>query len=96
LPSSARFISIASSAPARARSAFSFSARDPILDLFARCAGNRVRVHEELAKLGADFGYSTLTAWLKREGIGDTVKPPAGQYDFFSAGLRSSQAAPVS
>ncbi len=56
--------------------------RDQILDLFARCDGNRVRVHEELAKLGADFGYSTLTAWLKREGIGETVKPPAGQYDF--------------
>src|SRR6266702_3316954 len=56
--------------------------RDQILDLFARCDGNRVRVHEELAKLGADFGYSTLTAWLKRAGIGETVKPPAGHYDF--------------
>ncbi len=58
------------------------SYRDQILDLFARCEGNRVRVYEELVKLGAAFGYSTLTAWLKREGIGEAVKPPSGQYHF--------------
>jgi hypothetical protein len=56
--------------------------RDQILDLYERCDGNRVRVYEELAKLGADFGYSTLTAWLKRQAIGETPKPPSGQYHF--------------
>jgi transposase len=56
--------------------------RDRILDLYARCEGNRIRVHEELLAQGATLGYSTLTAWLKRQGIGETPKPPAGQYHF--------------
>lgn len=56
--------------------------RDHILDLYARCEGNRIRVHEELVKLGAEIGYSTLTAWLKRHGIGETSKLPAGHYEF--------------
>lgn len=56
--------------------------RDRILELYARYEGNRVLVHQALEELGASIGYSTLTAWLKREGIGATLKPPAGRYDF--------------
>lgn len=56
--------------------------RDQILDLWAKANGNRVRVHEELKNLGAPLAYSTLTAWLKRHGIGETPKMPSGRYDF--------------
>ncbi len=57
--------------------------RDRIVDLFARCEGNLVRVHEELEKERAGLHYSTLTAWCRRHGIGnDAPKPPAGQYHF--------------
>ena len=56
--------------------------REQVLDLWVRCEGHRGRVHEELTKLGADVAYSTLTAWLKRQGLGETPRPPAGQYHF--------------
>ena len=55
--------------------------RDQILKLYADCDGQRVRIHEDLTKLGVDIGYSTLTAWLKRQGL-EEPKPPAGQYHF--------------
>ena len=51
--------------------------REQVLDLWVRCEGHRGRVHEELTKLGADVAYSTLTAWLKRQGLGETPRPPA-------------------
>lgn len=56
--------------------------RDQILELYSSFEGNRVLVHKALEKAGADLGYSTLTAWLKREGIGPEQKPPAGRYHF--------------
>lgn len=56
--------------------------RPEILDLYAQCNGNLVRVHEELQELGAELAYPTLTAWCRREGIGQPAKIPAGRYDF--------------
>src|SRR2546422_545193 len=44
--------------------------RDRILELYARCEGNLVRVHEELDKEGASLPYSTLTGWCRRHGMG--------------------------
>lgn len=53
-----------------------------IRDLYVTCEGNRVRVVEKLAALGVEVGYSSLTAFCRRHGIG--TKPPrvAGQYSF--------------
>ncbi len=56
--------------------------RQEILDLYARCQGNLVRVHEELVASGASLSYPALTAFCRRQGIGQKVKQPAGQYDF--------------
>ena len=56
--------------------------RQQILELFDRCKGNLVRVHEELAAGGAQLSYPALTAFCRRHGIGSAPPPPAGQYDF--------------
>jgi transposase len=56
--------------------------RDLILDLHASCKGNLVRVHEELALLGAALSYPALTAFCRRHGIGYEAPPPAGRYHF--------------
>ncbi|MBX9596632.1 MAG: hypothetical protein K2X46_19870 [Roseomonas sp.] len=56
--------------------------RQQILELLARCKGNLVRVHEELAAAGAAFSYPALTAFCRREGIGQEPVVPAGRYDF--------------
>jgi hypothetical protein len=53
-----------------------------VRELFARCRGNRVRVHEELTACGVSVPYPTLTRFLRREGIGLTPKERAGQYQF--------------
>jgi transposase len=53
--------------------------RQEILDLYASCQGNLVRVHEEL---GVDISYPALTAFCRRHGIGQKPILPAGQYDF--------------
>jgi Mu transposase, C-terminal domain len=53
-----------------------------VRELFARCQGNRVRVAEELQARQIVIPYSTLTAGLRRLGIGVEVKQPAGQYIF--------------
>jgi hypothetical protein len=53
-----------------------------VRDLFARCQGNRVRVQEELEGRKIVIPYSTLTAGLRRLGIGVEVKQPAGEYVF--------------
>jgi transposase len=50
--------------------------------LFADCKGNRVRVHEELAKAGISVPYPTLTRSLRRLGIGVSAKERSGQYHF--------------
>lgn len=41
-----------------------------------------MRVHEELAAAGAEFSYQALTAFCRREGIGQTPIVPAGRYEF--------------
>jgi hypothetical protein len=56
--------------------------REQVLEQYALCNGNLVRVHEELCKLGARFSYPALTAFCRREGIGVEPKPPAGRYHF--------------
>jgi len=56
--------------------------RSQILELFAQCKGNLVRVHEELVAAGAELSYPALTAFCRRHGIGQSPAMPAGQYDF--------------
>jgi len=56
--------------------------RQQILDLLISCRGNLVRVHEELAASGAALSYAALTAFCRRQGIGQTPIMPAGQYHF--------------
>jgi len=53
--------------------------RQEILELYASCKGNLVRVHEEL---GADISYPALTSFCRRHGIGYKPALPAGQYHF--------------
>jgi hypothetical protein len=53
-----------------------------VRDLHVRCKGNLVRVHEELAALGADLSYQALTGFCRRHGIGHEPKKPAGRYHF--------------
>ena len=50
--------------------------------LYASCAGNLVRVHEELVKTGAVLSYQALTAFCRRHGIGQKPKKPTGRYYF--------------
>ena len=56
--------------------------RQRILDLYASCQGNLVRVHEELLADGAQLSYPALTAFCRRQDIGQKPKLPAGQYHF--------------
>jgi transposase len=56
--------------------------RQQILDLLIPCKGNLVRVHEELTASGATLSYPALTAFCRRQGIGQTPIVPAGQYHF--------------
>jgi transposase len=56
--------------------------RQQILELFGRCKGNLVRVHEELIASGAEMSYAALTAFCRRHGIGQTPPVAAGKYDF--------------
>ena len=56
--------------------------RQQILEEWANCKGNLVRVHEELVGRGLALSYSALTAFCRRHGIGQTPKLPSGVYDF--------------
>lgn len=56
--------------------------RDRILELYADCGGNLVRVHEELTREGVEVSYSALTAFCRRHGLGRERPHPAGQYHF--------------
>ncbi|MDM7998107.1 MAG: IS21 family transposase [Acidobacteriota bacterium] len=56
--------------------------RQRILELYASCNGNLVRVHEELVAEGADLSYQALTAFCRRHDIAQAEKKPAGQYYF--------------
>ena len=60
--------------------------RPQILELFDRCQGNLVRVHEELTAGGAQLSYAALTAFCRRHGIGYQPPVAAGRYDFISGG----------
>ncbi len=55
---------------------------DRIRTLHVACAGNLVRVHEELEASGLTIGYATLTAFCRAQGIGVVAKTPAGKYHF--------------
>jgi len=59
---------------------------DPYLDdirqLYVSCAGNLVRVHEELLAGGAAVSYPALTGFCRRHGIGTDPITPAGAYHF--------------
>src|SRR5260370_10879218 len=56
--------------------------RQQIVEIFSRCQGNLVRVHEELLAAGAALSYAALTAFCRRHGIGYAPPTPAGQYAF--------------
>jgi transposase len=56
--------------------------RQQILDLLHACKGNLVRVHEELLAGGAGLSYQALTAFCRRQGIGQEPIVPVGRYDF--------------
>jgi len=56
--------------------------RDEILELYAICRGNLVRVHEELQEKGAQLSYPALTAFCRRHGIGTQPQRRAGRYSF--------------
>jgi transposase len=56
--------------------------RQQILELFDRCKGNLVRVHEELMAGGAQLSYAALTAFCRRHGIGYQPPVPVGHLDF--------------
>ena len=56
--------------------------RELIGQLYLSCAGNLVRVQEELQAQGIDISYSTLTGYCRREGISQKPKKRTGHYDF--------------
>jgi hypothetical protein len=56
--------------------------RERILELYASCKSNLVRVYEELCLEGAELSYPALTAFCRRHGIGYTPPEPAGTYVF--------------
>jgi hypothetical protein len=56
--------------------------RQQVLDLFPACKGNLVRVHEDLLESGADLSYPALTAFCRRQGIGQKPIVPSGRYNF--------------
>ncbi len=56
--------------------------RQQILDLLASCKGNLVRVHEELTASGAVLSYQALTAFCRRQEIGQAPVVAAGRYHF--------------
>lgn len=71
----------------RAERAAAFEA--DIRELYLKCKGNLVRVHEELPKVVRIdnekpplLSYQALTAYCRRRGIGYEPKRPAGQYHF--------------
>jgi hypothetical protein len=68
--------------PAILRSERAEPHRQRVIELYAACKGNLVRVHEELLAEGAKLSYPALTAFCRRHGIGRLESKPAGQYCF--------------
>jgi transposase len=56
--------------------------REQIVELYARCRGNLVRVHEELVAGGGALSYQALTGFCRRHEIGRPPQKPAGRYHF--------------
>jgi len=56
--------------------------KDEILDQYASCKGNLVRVHEELVAKGAGLSYQALTDFCRKHSIGHEPPWPVGSYDF--------------
>ena len=67
--------------PKIAREEKSSPYRQQILELLQTCKGNLVRVHEELLAGGAAMSYQALTAFCRRQGIGQTPIALSGSYD---------------
>ena len=74
-----------SAVPKIARAEKATPYRPQILELLAACKGNLVRVHEELLASGAQLSYQALTAFCRREGIGQAPVVAAGSYDHLLA-----------
>ena len=53
-----------------------------VRELFAKCEGNLVRVHEELQAQDVELSYPALTGFCRRHEIGCKSKLPSGQYHF--------------
>ena len=71
-----------SEVPALIRSEKAEPFRQQILEEWANCKGNLVRVHEELVGRGLTLSYSALTAFCRRHGIGQQPRLPSGVYEF--------------
>ena len=56
--------------------------RQQILELLPSCKNNLVRVHEELMAGGFELSYQALTAFCRREGIGQEPIKASGRYEF--------------
>jgi predicted transcriptional regulator len=56
--------------------------RQRILELFNTCKENLVRVHEEPTAEGAASSYPALTAFCRKQGIGQAPVVAAGHYQF--------------
>ena len=56
--------------------------RPEILKLYAECNGNLMRVWEELQAKKVEISYPALTAFCRREGIGQRPKVSSGRYHF--------------
>ena len=52
--------------------------RDQILELYVRCKGNLVRVHEELVASGAQLSYQALTAFCQLRALATNRRNPSG------------------
>jgi transposase len=74
--------SASNAVPAVERASRAEPYRERILELYGSCKGNLVRVHEELAVEGVELSYPALTAFCRRQGIGQKEKRPAGRYHF--------------
>ena len=56
--------------------------RPQIIDLLHTCKDDLVRVHEELVASGATLSYQALTAFCRRQGIGQEPIAPLSRYHF--------------
>lgn len=55
--------------------------RQALLECFERARGNAVRIRELLKEQGREISYSTLTRWVREQGLREPIKR-AGEYTF--------------